>query len=277
MTEHDLAPLAKAGNRAAVNELLRRTAPALRAIVNRHLRRRPTAHDVREDAHAEAMVRAWGAIPTWDPALGSLATYVKRWLLQDVKDLACSLGGAVHVPRGADNTGYREHAAMGTRRPRSMDAPAVNDFDGDPLVETLTGRAVDPATTHDAARVLSLVEPRAAAVLWRRACGDTWDEIAADMGTAKQAAEEMGSNATAVIRRRLERAIPADATPEDTILHMLRQGPTRARDIYHALAAHPRKHVERLLIRLREDGQIAILNRSGVHVTYALAESAKAA
>lgn len=271
MTEHDLAPLAKAGNRAAVNELLRRAAPALRAHVNRCLRRRQPAFDVREDAFAEAMVRAWGAIRTWDPELGSLVTYVKTWLSQDVKDIACSLGGAVHVPRGADATGYREHAAVGTRAPRSMDEPLVEG--GHTLVETLASPTIDPASALDAARLLSLVEPRPARVLWRRACGDTWQEIADDMGTEKQAAEEMGGNAVEVIRRRMGRAAPANAEPEDVVLHMLRQGPTRSRDIYHALSECPRKRVEKLLARMRDVGLIIVTARRGVHVTYALAES----
>lgn len=280
MTEHDLSTLAKAGDRVAANELLRRAEPHLRRLAARLSSRRRTAYPVEDEVLSEAMEKAWRAIPTWDPARGSLAKYVAPGMRAVAKRAALRLGHAVEIPdyAGGEDAGrYAEDRARAMRT-RSADAQLGADPDAPALVDTLPARTADPVTALDAERVLRLLDPRAATVLRCRANGDQYPEIAAELGCKKQNVERIECHALDAARRRLGlRAVPEGMSPEGAVLFLLDAGPVRGRDIYHALQGMaPRKDIEDALLWLREQGFIVITERAGVHVTYALPARAAA-
>jgi DNA-directed RNA polymerase specialized sigma24 family protein len=274
----DLAARAKAGDRAAVNELLRRSLPALRSIVRGALRHLRTSFSVYDDALAEAMRQAWCAIPKWDPELGSLATYVRQSVRFAVPRIAGDIGHAACLPvyDGVDQSRYASDRNAWMSSTSSMEAQFANSEST--LHDVLPSTFRDPADVIDATRALGVLTEREADILWRVACGDTYVEIAADMDTTAQNEERTARDARQKAMRRLECAAPRSASPEDAILYMLSQGPTRARELYAALAERAkRKAVAKLLVRLRQEGRIVITERSGVHATYALAVPTKAA
>ena len=189
MTDRDLASLAKAGDRAAVNELLRRATPALRWHVRLALRGAGASFDVFEDAFAAALEQAWKAVDRWDPEQGSLAAFVGPGVRSATRRLAGQMGHAVSIPsyHGAEKTRYVDRRRFGRNKARSMDAAPVGaPDDSAPLVERLPGSEESPESTHDAARILSRLSREDGRFLWAHACDEMNVEIAETMGCSRE-------------------------------------------------------------------------------------------
>ncbi len=179
----DLALRAKAGDRAAVNEVLRLSLPAIRWHVGRALRTVHTSFDVFEDAVAEGVEQAWKAIEKWDPTRGDLATLIRPGTREGARRLAGALGHAVDLPsyHGAEKTRYAADRAHGARFVRSMEAPVSAESE-EPRSETMPGVHADPEAQHDVARILAGLSERQADILRAHAEGDTNVEIGAALG-----------------------------------------------------------------------------------------------
>lgn len=177
MTDAELAPLAKAGDRAAVNELLRRNVREATRMVCRRLwllRRGYLA----DEAPSMAFRVLWDCIADWSPETCTLLTFARRPLLWAVDDVIATLAAPTLVP-AATTSARARHA----RRPRSLDEP---DADGNPRGNGLAAPPVDVAAFLDAHRILTLLKPRDADYLLRVAQGETLTEIAAAEGVSRE-------------------------------------------------------------------------------------------
>lgn len=201
MTDRDLASLAKAGDRAAVNELLRRATPALRWHVRLALRGAGASFDVFEDAFAAALEQAWKAVDRWDPEQGSLAAFVGPGVHSESTRIAGQMGHAASIPSyyGAEQSKYARFRNTGLRRPHSMESPLPGSDNPDPLVERLRGAAANPEVRHDAARILGRLSEREARVLWVRANQGTDEDAGRAVGCS-------GDYAGTLLTRALVRA-----------------------------------------------------------------------
>lgn len=202
-----LVALAKAGDPRAVNEVLRLAAPALRRVVWRALRRRPSIL-AQEETLSYAMERAWCAIPSWDPSRGSLAGFVAPSIRRHARKATAGRGRAVAIPdyRGGLGDGrYAADRANATATSYSMDQANVGG--GEPLRDTLPARAASPETLHDVARILSALSPAERTILLDVAAGVTFPEIGAEMGVTKQYAHKLHGDAMAHARKVARRGL----------------------------------------------------------------------
>jgi DNA-directed RNA polymerase specialized sigma24 family protein len=288
VTDCDLVARAKAGERDAVNEVLRQAIPALRRIVAVALAQ-TRCFSLFDDALADAMERAWNAIPKWDPARGSLAALVRLQVLEETRRLASYLGHAVDVPHydGANETRYAQDRERALGRARSMEATGRDSESGiaPSLSETIQAPFVDPAHAVDAQRVLARIDAEAASVLWRVACDETYGEIGAERGVTKEAIRNRHMAAVAAARWALD--IHAQEQSEDIderlrqrearLVSMLGRGPMSGSDLNryfgHDLAEGGMRH---WLDRLREDGAIVVF-KQGRRTMYALPDAQKVA
>lgn len=163
-----LETLAKAGDPAAVNELLRLSMPRVRAIVFAALRGTGVAFHHYESLCADAMVITWGAISRWrgDASLTSMvSTPIRRavWAF------------------AAKQRGHE-------RATDSLEKPVVQNMErGWTINDTLRANNADPDLAIDARRVLAAMKPAQAALLWRVAAeGEEQAEIADETGTSRQ-------------------------------------------------------------------------------------------
>lgn len=190
MTDADLAKLAKAGDRRAVEELLVIARPAVRAIVGREMRRQRVTFDIFEDAVAEGMLAVWNALRTWDPERLSLMSFAETGIKRRLWRLAALRGHAVSVPyaagRKAKTIGARD-AAMGKARSLQQPAPGA-DSDSPPMLDMMAAEVVDPADVVDVKRVLAKLNERDLDIVLRHMDGDTRAEMARDFGVSKELA-----------------------------------------------------------------------------------------
>lgn len=169
MTEADLAPLAKAGDRRAVEELLRRARPQVERIAWRTLQFVRTPFDVTDDAVSVGLLAVWRTIPAWPDGVG-LIRFARKNVRKAVLSIAYRRGFAVGG-----------HAAPSS----SLDAPVSED--SDTTASDLLPAEDDPLEPAiDVARVLSALPPQEADVLLRHSAGEDFSEI----GPTKQAAHK---------------------------------------------------------------------------------------
>lgn len=151
MTDCDLVARAKAGDRAAVNAILREATPDIRRLVRVVLLSRGAPLSLLDDAVSEALVVAWKAIGNWNPAVG-LARFAR-----------VAIRGVAH-----------EIATDATRDK------------GEALHDRLPAPEADLDMALDAAAMLRRIRPQRARIMWQVACGDEYSEVGEDMGCSKQ-------------------------------------------------------------------------------------------
>ena len=182
MTDAELAPRAKGGDRWAMNELLRRNAKAATAMARLMfvLARRPRLAD---EAASVALHVLWERVETWNPERASLLTYARKPLRWAVDDAIAIVGAPVFV--AATSNGARAKRA---RQGRCLDVVVTED--GETVGDTLRAAPVPMCAAHDAEHMLRFLPANQAECMWREACGETLDDIAASRGVTRQAVHQ---------------------------------------------------------------------------------------
>lgn len=182
MTDAELAPRAKGGDRWAMSELLRRNAKAATAMARLMfvLARRPRLAD---EAASVALHVLWQCVADWNPERASLLTYARKPLRWAVDDVIATVGASVFVPGNVSSA-----QAKRARQGRYLDVVVTED--GDTVGDMLRAAPVPMCAAHDAEHMLRFLPANQAECMWRAACDETLDDIATSRGVTRQAVHQ---------------------------------------------------------------------------------------